>query len=233
MDLDLLFEVSRIDEELKDIEKDKNIKATAIKIRYYKETYENYKNEYNQINRNIKELENLIKDTLKDIESLNKEVKEAEERLYSSNSLKTIDACQKLLENKKADINEKEERVYNYMEKLDAMKVEKEKLLKKGNEVKESYNLLREEYMRLLNDVNERIKILNEKRELITEKIMPVFIEEYERIKNIKGYGMCLLNGEICSGCGIDIPTAIISDAKDKRKITKCPHCGVILYVNE
>lgn len=233
MDLDLLFEVSRIDEELKVIEKDKNIKSIAIKIRQYKEIYENYKKEYDEVNKNIKELEKLIKDTLKNIDILNKEAKEAEEKLYSSSSLKNIDAYQKLLENKKVDINEKEERVYNYMERLDEMKKEKEKLIKKGNEVKGSYNLLREEYIRLLNDVNEKIKTLNEKREILTEKIMPVFIEEYERIKNIKGYGMCVLNGEICSGCGIDIPTVIISDVKDKRKITKCPYCGVILYINE
>lgn len=233
MDLNLLFEISIIDRQLKALERNNNIKEIASKIRSYKDIYEECRDEYNKICKEIKELEVSIKDILASIEEINKDIKEVEDKLYSSSSLKTIDIYQKMLENKKAEIKEKEERVYYNMERLDRIKIEKEKLLEKGNELKKIYNSLRDEYTKALNDINERIKQLNEKRELLTEQIKPKIIEEYERIKNEKGYGLCEINRDICSGCGINIPTVIINEVKDRNKITKCPHCGVILYVND
>ncbi|SKA86068.1 Predicted nucleic acid-binding protein, contains Zn-ribbon domain [Caloramator quimbayensis] len=231
MDIDLLFEISKIDDEIKSLEKNKNIKDMAIKIRKYREDYEKYKKEYDEISRDIKEIEDSINDITKDIESINSDIKIIENKLYSTSNLKTIDVWQKSLEQKKYEVCKKEEEVYNILERLDKIKKDKENILNKAKELKDSYNFLREEYIKATNEINIRVKELNEKRELLMKEIDDLIVEEYEKIKNVKGYGMRALKDEICSGCGIDVPTVIISEARNKRKITKCPHCGVILYV--
>lgn len=231
MDIDLLFEVSKIDDEIKSLEKNKNVKEMAVRIRKYREDYERYKKEYDEISADINEIESSINEITNEIESINSDIKKIEDKLYSTSNLKTIDIWQKSLEQKKYEVLKKEEEVYNILERLDKIKKDKEKILNKGKEVKDSYNLLREEYVKATKEINIRMKELNEKRELLMKEINDLVVEEYEKIKNVKGYGMRVLKGEICSGCGMDVPTVIISEAKNKRKITKCPHCGVILYI--
>jgi predicted nucleic acid-binding Zn-ribbon protein len=230
---DNLYDLSVIDCEILKLQKALHQKEKVVELNEIKKNYEQLKIEYDK---NAEDASAIAKDAAILNEQLNKltgDLKDNEYKLYNTSSMKTIDACQRTIDKIKNDIKITEEKLYKLMEEEENIKKQKNEIILQSKAVKEKYNSLREEYFNEQNNLNNKLEQLNQSRSKAASCIDIDILKPYEEVKAKKGYGMCELKNEICTGCGYDVSLQVVDEVKTKKSLVKCPNCGRYLYLNK
>lgn len=230
---DNLYDLSVIDCEILKLQKTSHQKDKIKEINEIKKNYEQLKVEFDK---KVKDASIIVKDAANLNEQLNKmtgELKDNEQKMYNTSSMKTIDACQKLINKTKNDIKVTEDKLYKMMEDEDKVENSKKEIIMKSKVIKEKYNKLREEYVLDQDNLKSKLEQLSKNRIKIASGIDKDILNLYEEVKAKKGYGMCELKNDICTGCGYDVSINVIDEVKSKKSLVKCPNCGRYLYINE
>ena len=74
---------------------------------------------------------------------------------------------------------------------------------------------------------------LQAKREALAEALDPVFSARYKAIKSIVTPPCATLNGDRCGGCNMSLPSVVIKDVRDAKRIVECDNCSRILFASE
>lgn len=233
VDIELIYAVSEIDKEILLIQREISDKTIPKKLTELKNEYCILKNEYEELKSEMETKSRVMKEFAAKNENTIKEAKEIEARLYSSSNLKTIEAMQHSLDKLNNEIQNNEDTIYTHLEEQERNKKRKNEYRLKLNEISKSYNPVKNEYQEHIKALKESISNLIDKRNSIISKLDNNIVNEYEAIRKNKGYGMSLLKGEICTGCGMSVPYIIISNAKRHNSLQKCPNCGRFLYNKE
>jgi len=53
--------------------------------------------------------------------------------------------------------------------------------------------------------------------------------ELYQKIKNVRGKAVCLVENETCTGCYASLTPQFMNELKERKEILLCAHCGRIL----
>lgn len=226
--LTLLYELTKIDKELAEIEEEKG----DLPDRIVGLTGKVGKSE-NSLEENISKQEDINTELLR----LEKESKEADARMtkldeqkYSVKNnkeydeiMKAIDKCFELIDNNEKKSKElAEQRSLLLVEKENAEKM----LAEFGEELKESQKHLDE-----LNSQYETEELeLQVKRKELIVKVDAENRELYERINMMyKGEGTAILRKGNCSGCYNSVPTQQSIEIRAAIKVFTCQSCGRIL----
>lgn len=118
------------------------------------------------------------------------------------------------------------------------------KLIDDNEALEKNYSTIKDDYKELNDDItmtqkqfNDLSKELKEKihyTEQEKAKILPnidnKILKRYDNTREKRGRGIALVNGEICGGCNMRIPTYLMVDIKKQTEIIYCDSCGRLLY---
>jgi len=227
----MLLELQKIDIDIDEEEKKKRdlplmIEGISKKIKELKDSLKNKNENYKNLQVKLKRIE-------LDLNEKSNKIKKHQEDLYGGkiSDIKELKQIQKVIANYKEDKNSIEENVLDLMEEMEDLDKSighfDEDLKRKEKEFKK-----RKEEMDLTRLVIEKdMNSLNIKREEILSKLTDGrLLKEYELLRKEKG-GKAIMevDGSICPGCYLDLPSDAIYQLKKNRKIIICPNCSRIL----
>ena len=227
----ILLELQKFDIDIDEEEKRKRslplmIEGVAKEIQGLKDSLKNK-------NVNYKNLQIKLKRKELDLAEKSNKINKHQEDLYGGkiSDIKELKQIQKVIANYREEKDSIEEYVLDLMEEMEDLdksighidedlKV-KEKEFKKS---KEEINLAR-------SVIEKNMYSLNIKRKEILSKITDDhLLKEYELLRKEKG-GKAIIevDGSICLGCYLDLPSDVIYQLEKNRKMIICPNCNRIL----
>ncbi|MEA3454343.1 MAG: C4-type zinc ribbon domain-containing protein [Candidatus Caldatribacteriota bacterium] len=228
---DILLELQKIDIDIDKEEKKKRnlplmIEGVTKEIQRLKNSLKNRNEDYKNLQIKLKRIE------LNLTEKSNK-IKKHQEDLYGGkiSDIKELKQIQKVIANYQKEKDSIEEDVLDLMEKA-------EDLDKSINHLDEDLKVKEEEFKKRKEEmdlesvvIKKNMDSLNIKRGEILNKITDDrLLKEYELLRKEKG-GKAIMevDGSICPGCYLDLPSDVIYQLKKNRKIVICPNCNRIL----
>ena len=83
-------------------------------------------------------------------------------------------------------------------------------------------------------DIEEKLKVLETKRNQILPEIDKSSLSRYERVlENKKGLAIVPVKGNSCGGCFMNVPEQSINEIKMQDKLIFCEMCARILYLED
>lgn len=231
MSYDLLHEISNIDKELREIEKKLLSKETLIEINSKRNDYNNLKSSFEALVNEEKNANHKISDFEEEIKKKQEEIKCYEDSLYHTSSVKAIEGFEKNIKRLNEEIDGSEKKEYALLIRNEEISKDKMDIVRKSKNIKQEYVKLKSSYDSIHKELLLKKEDLISKRQGIVLQINEDIMTEYEDIRAKKGYGMSDIKGEICSGCGMNVPCIIISDVKKNKNLNKCPNCGRFIYI--
>ncbi|MDR2351231.1 MAG: C4-type zinc ribbon domain-containing protein [Endomicrobium sp.] len=228
-DLALLFELQNYDIKISDINKQISLAPSSIEqkniiLEDKKAELSKGKKKYVDLVSLKKEKESLLADKEKAIEKHSMEL----------NTVKSNDTYKALLfeiERAKVDKNILENELLVLIEKVDE---ESAKIKAAENEFQEFEENIKKEIIDIKNNANklkEEVIASENKREEHKFKISKSVLSHYERLKEGRdGYGLAIVDGESCGGCGMVLRTQLINQALKSQELVFCDNCSRILF---
>ena len=228
---DILIELQKIDIDIDKEEKKK--RSLPLMIEEITKEIQGLKGSLKNKNEDYKNLQIKLKRKELDLAEKSNKINKHQEDLYGGkiSDIKELKQIQKVIANYQEEKDSIEEDVLDLMEEMEDLdksighldedlKV-KEKEFKKRKEEMDLSSLL----------IEKNMNSLNIKREEILNKITDNrLLKEYELLRKEKG-GKAIMevDGSICPGCYLDLPSDVIYQLKKNRKIIICPNCSRIL----
>ena len=228
---DILLELQKIDIDIDEEEKKK--RSLPSKIERISKEIQGVKNSLKNKNEDYKNLQLKLKRIELDLTEKSNKIKKHQEDLYGGkiSDIKELKQIQKVIANYQKEKASIEEDVLDLMEKV-------EDLDKSISHLDEDLKLKEEEFKKCKEEVDlARLAIkkntdsLNIIRGEILSKITNGrLLKEYELLRKDKG-GKAIMevDGSICPGCYLDLPSDVIYQLQKNRKILICPNCSRIL----
>ncbi len=228
---DILIELQKIDIDIDKEEKKK--RSLPLMIEGVTKEIQELKDSLKNKNENHKNLQIKLKRKELDLAEKSNKINKHQEDLYGGkiSDIKELKQIQKVIANYKEEKDSIEEVVLDLMEEMEDLDKSignldedlkgKEKEFKKCKEEIDSAGLV----------IEKNMSSLNIKRGEILSKITDDrLLKEYELLRKEKG-GKAIMevDGSVCPGCYLDLPSDVIYQLKKNRKIIICPNCSRIL----
>lgn len=228
---DILLELQKTDIDVDEEEKKK--RSLPLMIEGITKKIQGLKDSLKNKNENYKNLQVKLKRKELDLAEKSNKINKHQEDLYGGkiSDIKELKQIQKVIAKYEEEKNGIEEEILDIMEEIEDLNKSvynleedlkgKEKEYKKCKEEIDSARLVIEKNMNSLNI--KRGEILNK----ITDSHL---LKEYELLRKEKGgKAIVEVDGSICPGCYLDLPSDVIHQLKNNRKIVICPNCNRIL----
>jgi len=227
----ILLELQKFDIDIDEEEKKK--RSLPLIIEGITKEIEGLKDSLKNKNVNYKNLQIKLKRKELDLAEKSNKINKHQEDLYGGkiSDIRELKQIQKVIANYKEEKDSIEEDVLDLMEEMEDLnksighidedlKVKEEKFKKSKKEI----DLAR-------STIEKNMNSLNIKRKEILSKITDDrLLKEYEFIRKEKdGKAIIEVDGSICPGCYLDLPSDVIYQLEKNRKIIICPNCSRIL----
>ncbi len=227
--LELLWELQKIDLALKNIKKDRDQFPKEMK-----RLEERHRIEKERIQKEREKVELLEKERRKKEGQLSIEqekIKRAEGRMFEVKTNKEYQALLTEIETIKETLSRQEEDVLRLMEEIDEVK---KNLVKREKEVAALLERIEAEKKAL----QERLAHGEadwdrqmERREKLCEQLESNLSKLYNTLKEKRqGVGVVGVRNETCQGCFVHIPPQMFIEAQKNNALIQCPNCNRILY---
>ncbi|MCC6143254.1 MAG: hypothetical protein IT368_05560 [Candidatus Hydrogenedentes bacterium] len=169
-----------------------------------------------------------------DIEQKQDQIKKYDGQLLNVKKNEEYQALLHEIDNLKKQIGQREERILNIMEDLDAAKAsleeDRKRIQAERRRIEDESGEIDKE---LAVAVSER-QALEAKREPLNKEIEPALLSRYRRIRQAKqrGPAVVALNDESCGGCHMKVTPQIVNEVMGGN-VHACAHCGRLLYFPE
>lgn len=232
LQLELLWEIQCIDNEINCISKEMKDKELYKKINEIKQNYSTVKKLLDVENFEVKKKNNEIKALNYELEQLDKKLNDDNKRLYQNGqSMKSIDNLQKEIEAYRLWIDKTENKLIYIMERNEKMA----ESVKQKYEMLESYKSemesLRLRYIKDSEKWNEMLIDLNSKRESIKKEVDIRLMKQYDDIALKKHVAVSKVKDGNCVECGMKLNAMLYDRVKKGNNVCLCDNCGRILYM--
>ena len=157
-------------------------------------------------------------------------------KLYGGKIVGTreLQALEHEIETLGASIGACEERVLAAMEKVEPLQAAVEKLHHYDKTAEEKLAALRQsqekDRKRLLADIARDEPLRAE----AVKTVDPALLRTYETIRQKRGHpGLAVIEGNACGSCHTSIPTMVLRELREGKKIIQCDNCTRIYYMSE
>jgi len=227
--LELLWELQKIDLELKRIKEDRD--------RYPKEMKkleERQRLERERIHQEKEKVELLEKTRRQKEGQLNLEqekIKRAETRMSEVKTNKEYQALLSEIDAIKEANNRMEEEILQVLDEIDELK---KSLSKREKEVGIVLEKIDTEQIRLQEKMAHHEKAWDketERREVLSKQIESKLFKLYNTLKEKRqGVGVVSAKNETCLGCFVNVPPQMFIEVQKNNALIRCPNCNRILY---
>lgn len=227
-----LVNLQAIDFEVYQIQKE--LKEKPLLIEQLRNNFESKKS-------GLKSLEDKLKSMLVDRKSKEVELQAKEEQIIKANGqlsqLKTNKEYQAKLseiESIKADKSLIEEKILIAFDEADAVNKDIQQEKDSLAEQEKKYLAQSKEVEGKIREFEDRLKVLEGKRNQVLASVDKDFLVRYERIlKNKDGLAIVPIKGNACGGCYMNVPPQVINELKMHDHLIYCEMCARILYLEE
>jgi len=228
---DILLELQRIDIDIDEEEKKK--RSLPLMIEGITKKIQGLKDSLKNKNENYKSLQIKLKRKEVDLAEKSNKINKHQEDLYGGkiSDIKELKQIQKVIAKYEEEKNGIEENVLDLMEEVEDINKSIYNLEEDLKGKEKEYKKCKEEIDSARLVIEKNMSSLNIKREEILNKITDDrLLKEYELLRKEKG-GKAIMevDGSICPGCYLDLPSDVIYQLKKNRKIITCPNCNRIL----
>ena len=227
--LKLLWELQKIDLELKGIKEEKDRYPKEIK-----KLDEKQKIEKERIQKEREKVESLEKTRRQKEGHLNTEqekIKRAEGRMSEVKTNKEYQALLSEIDTVKEANSRIEEEILQVMDEIDELKRD---LSKREKEMGSTLEKIEGERKKLQEKTAQGEKAWSERverRELLSKQIESKLVKLYSTLKEKRqGVGVVSVKNETCQGCFLNVPPQMFIEVQKNNALVRCPHCNRILY---
>jgi predicted nucleic acid-binding Zn-ribbon protein len=227
--LKLLWELQKIDLELKGIKEEKDRYPKEIK-----KLDEKQKIEKERIQKEREKIESLEKTRRQKEGHLNTEqekIKRAEGRMSEVKTNKEYQALLSEIDTIKESNSRIEEEILQVMDEIDELKKD---LSKREKDMGSTLEKIEGERKKLQEKTAQGEKAWSERverRELLSKQIESKMVKLYNTLKEKRqGVGVVSVKNETCQGCFLNVPPQMFIEVQKNNALVRCPHCNRILY---
>jgi predicted nucleic acid-binding Zn-ribbon protein len=227
--LELLWELQKIDLELKSIKEEKDRYPKEIK-----KLDERQNIEKERVQKEKERVESLEKTRRQKEGHLNVEqekIKKAERKMSEVKTNKEYQALLTEIDMIKEANSRIEEEVLQVLDEIDELKKD---LSKKEKEVGTTLEKIEGERKKIQekNALDDRVwNEQIERREVLSKQIESKLFKLYNTLKDKRGgVGVVNVKNETCQGCFVNVPPQMFIEVQKNNALIRCPHCNRILY---
>jgi hypothetical protein len=227
--LKLLWELQKIDLELKAIKEEKDRYPKEIK-----KLDERQKIEKERIEKEREKVESLEKTRRQKEGHLSTEqekIKRAEGRMSEVKTNKEYQALLTEIDAIKEANGRIEEEILQVMDEIDELKKD---LSKREKEMGGTLEKIEGERKKLQEKMALGEKAWNEqteRREVLSKQVESRLVKLYTTLKEKRqGVGVVGVKNETCQGCFVHVPPQMFIEVQKNNALIRCPHCNRILY---
>ena len=228
---DILLELQKIDIDIDEEERKKRslpskIEGISKEIRGLKGSLKNKNEDYKNLQLKLKRKE-------LDLTEKSNKIKKHQEDLYGGKitDIKELKQIQKVIAHYKEEKDSIEEKILDLMEEMEDINKSINNFSENLKEKEKQFKKRKEEIDSAMLVIKKNINSLNIKRKEILSKLTDGrLLKEYERLRKEKGgKAIIKVDGSVCPGCYLDLPSDTIYQLKKNRKMIICPNCSRIL----
>ncbi len=227
--LDLLWELQRIDLELKGIRESQESYPKDVKRLEDKE-----KIEKDKIQKEKEKIESLEKERRKKEGHLSLEqekVKKTEGRMFEVKTNKEYQALLTEIETAKGANSQEEEEILQLLEEIDDLKKNVSKREKEAAAVLAKIEGEKKSLQEKMKRDQELLKGRTDRREIVAKGLESSLYRLYNTLKDKRrGIGVVSVKHETCQGCFVNVPPQLFIEVQKHKAIVRCPNCNRILY---
>ena len=227
--LELLWELQKIDLGLKGIQEEKDRYPREMK-----KLDEKQKVERERIEKEKEKIEALEKTRRQKEGQLNLEqekIKRAEAKMFEVKTNKEYQALLSEIDAIKEANGRMEEEILRVMDEIDGLKKD---LSKREKDVGVTLEKIEAERKKLQQQMSHDEKIGEkqmERREVLSKQIETKLVKLYNTLKEKRqGVGVVSVKHETCQGCFVNVPPQLFIEVQKNDALVRCPHCNRILY---
>lgn len=227
--LELLWELQKIDLDLKNIKEERERYPKEIKKLEEKKNIEK-----ERIQKEKEKIELLEKERRQKEGRLNLEqekIKRAEGRMSEVKTNKEYQALLSEIEAIKEASGREEEEILRVLDEIDELKKNLSKREKEVAAVLEKIEAEKKMIQGKMIQDDDVWKIQTERREVLTKQLESKLYKLYNTLKEKRhGVGVVSVKHETCQGCFVNIPPQMFIEVQKNNDIIRCPNCNRILY---
>lgn len=227
--LDLLWELQKIDLELRNLKEAQEGYPKEIK-----RLDEKQKLEREKIQKEKEKLESLEKDRRNKEGQLSLEqekVKKTEGRMFEVKTNKEYQALLTEIDTLKGASNREEEDILQLLEDIDELK---KNLSKREKEIAATLVKIEGEKKSLQEKMDRDQEVLKKqggRREAVAKQLESNLYKLYNTLKEKRrGVGVVSVKQETCQGCFVNVPPQLFIEVQKNNAVVRCPNCNRILY---
>lgn len=228
-DLQLLWELQKIDLELKTIEEDRDRYPKEIK-----KLDERQKLERERILKEREKLESLEKERKQKEKHLigeQERIKRSEGRMSEVKTNKEYQALLTEIETFKEAMGRVEEEILLLMDQIEDLKKQISKREKEIALTLEKVEAEKREIQERMNRGEVLWKEKLERKEALSKQVESKLFQLYNTLKEKRqGVGMVSARNETCQGCFVNVPPQLFIEVQKNNSLIRCPNCNRILY---
>ncbi len=227
--LELLWELQKIDLDLKAIEEDRDRYPKEIK-----KLDEKQKLEQERIHKEREKLESLEKERRQKEKHLIGEqdrIKRSEGRMSEVKTNKEYQAILTEIESFKEAVGRVEEEILLIMDEMEEVKKQLSKREKEITVTLERVEAEKREIQEKMNQGEVLWKEKLERKENLSKQIEANLFKLYNMLKEKRqGIGIVNVRHETCQGCYVNVPPQMFIEVQKNNSLIRCPNCNRILY---
>jgi predicted nucleic acid-binding Zn-ribbon protein len=227
--LDLLWELQRIDLELKSIKESQEGFPKEIK-----RLDEKQKVEKEKIHKEREKIDGLEKERRRKEGQLSLEqekIKKTEGKMFEVKTNKEYQALLTEIDSLKGATSREEEEILQLLDEIDELK---KSLAKREKEIAAVLTKIEGEKRVLQERMSRDQEVLKKqmgRREVVTKRLESTLYRLYNTLtEKRKGVGVVSAKQETCQGCYVNVPPQMFIEVQKNNAIIRCPNCNRILY---
>jgi len=225
----LLTEIQMLDQDLEDLKQ--KIMDGPIRIQEKKRKILNLKQSLDEHKSRIQDAKKLQRQYEAEIEDDLERIKKSKARLLTIKNNKEYQAILKEIEETDRAIQQKEDKVLNYLEETEnlqgALSEKEDHLSAMGERIDKEIKTIEHE----VELAKKRLSETDKQRREIASRVDTEILAKYERLRKTRG-GIavsCVVNAT-CSGCHMNIPPQMYNELQQQDSLKFCPNCERIIY---
>ena len=233
--LDLLWELEKYDNSLKEIKKELEDIANGEKVKLLVAKLNETENGLSDLEYRLEKNEKRLNNNNSILKELDFQLKEIERDLYGGviADLKQLNYLDKEREITIKEIEKKEMEILSQMEEMEELKVEFIKIEEDFKNLRIEYTRLVKMYKVIVEELKEKAKEERNEMSLLSSKIDEDVLKMYIQLKSLKGNAVVEVVDNKCSGCNMFLPTFVVDRLKNHKVLIHCENCDRILYLNK
>jgi predicted nucleic acid-binding Zn-ribbon protein len=230
--LELLWEIQKIDLDLRQIRDDQDRFPREIRKLDEKQSIEK-----ERLQKEKEKIESLEKERRQKESHLTAEIdriKKAEGKMFEVKTNKEYQALLNEMEAVKTANNREEEAILQILEEIDELRKGFSKKEKELVAAQEKIEAERKTIQERMTQNDALLKKEMERRDALSKQLESRLSRLYNTLKEKRqGIGVVTVSHETCQGCFVHIPPQMFIEVQKNEDLIRCPNCNRILYWEE